>query len=268
LSWNRIRKSTTAASDSHSHPSPSPSPRNADGVYHSDHDADAVMSSWTRSGKCQTLSGSCGKGFMLHTRTCLREGRGDGKMCSDFETEKKEDCYINCSRPSGITDWGHPNDAPGIPIGSPLKGWYDVTGQGQPNDYCRWIGVDDGLTWACHSTKDPYVKANPGHIVFSGGPANKLVPFVPSLVERACGQGNIYLLATDPDLRKSIVNGFFSKCGSPCVFDHRNPKSGWVFEGGVWNRVNDMLRHPCGQGRDIVDAVHRYERLFNVRNAW
>lgn len=242
---------------------------------------DAVMTPWSSSEQCKTLSGSCGKGQIVYTRQCLREGKNGGKMCSEFRTRKVQDCYKNCLRPEGIMDWGHPNDSPRIPIGGPIKGWYDLSGQGQPNDYCRWVGVPGdslvrsangdetgGITWACHSENDPYVKANPRHVTFSTGPANHLVPYVPEMVIKACGPDNIYLKARDPDLQKSIVNGFFTKCGSQCVYDHRNPKMGWVFEGGQWNRVEDMMQHRCGVGEGLKRAIRRYEKVYDVKNAW
>ena len=166
------------------------------------------MSPWTSNNSCKTLSGSCGKGQIVHTRRCVQEGKNGGKTCSEYLTEKSEDCYVNCLRPK-VVDWGYPNDAPNIPIGSPLKGWYDASGQGQPNDYCRWVGVpskDSEVMWACHNEKDPYVKMNPRHVTFSTGPANKLVPFVPELLTKKCGAANIYSSAKDPDLQNFIFD--------------------------------------------------------------
>ena len=231
--------------------------------------ADATYSPWKQS-VCKTLSGTCGKGEIVMTRTCVREGSGVGKRCNDEPLHKSQDCYVQCTRPT-VVDWGHPNDANGIPIGSPLKGWYDISGQGQPNDYCRWVGPPRDKFFACHVEKDPYVKVDPSHISFSGGPANQMVPFHPTLIKSMCPTKNEhFLLARDPDLRKSIANGMFSHCGAWCVYDYRNPKTGWMFDGAKWNRVEDMPSHQCGtiHQNEMISAVRRYEDKYAVQNAW
>jgi len=228
----------------------------------------AILTEWSE-GECQTLSGTCGKGEVIHTRSCLREGTGNGKRCSDYPLEKKSSCYVQCPRPNNVVDWGHSNDAAGIPLGAPKKGWYDVSGQGQPNDYCRYVGEPGKIFWACHVEKEPYVKMDPSHLSFSGGPSNKEIPFVPHLVRKMCPDHNVYETATDPDLQKSIANGFFARCGAKCVYDHRNPKSGWTFDGG-WQRIDDMSIHACGTllKDEMRKSIDRYESIYDVKNAW
>lgn len=230
---------------------------------------DAQFSPWTQ-GACQTLSGTCGKGEMILTRSCVRDGSGDGKKCDDFQREKKLPCYVQCPRPKNVVDWGHANDTPGIPLGAPKKGWYDVSGQGQPNDYCRYVGANGEMFWACHVENEPYVQMDPSHLSFSGGPTNKEIPFVPSLVRQMCPDDNAYGAALDPDLQKSIANGFFSHCGARCVYDHRNPKTGWTFDGIRWNRIENMAIHACGMTfkDEMNKAIDRYEKIYDVKNAW
>jgi len=230
---------------------------------------DATLSDWEK-GKCKTLSGTCGKGTFKMTRNCLQEGTGDGFRCNDVPLESNANCYVQCKRPENIIDWGHPNDAEGLPAGSPKKGWYDISGQGQPNDYCRWVGDHSSRFWACHVEKDPYVRSDPAHISFSGGPANQLIPFHPSLIEKMCGKAPHLLAAQDPDLRISIANGFMSNCGARCVYDHRNPKTGWTYSNGHWLRIEDMSRHVCGtvHKNELDAAKKRYEKVYDVRNAW
>jgi hypothetical protein len=236
---------------------------------------DALLSPW-KPGTCKTLSGTCGKGQMNMTRTCVQDGSGNGQRCSDAGLSKIVDCYVQCSRPSDVVDWGHLNDFPSLPVGSPMKGWYDISGQGQPNDYCRWVGgygkagAPSGIFWACQSEKDPYVKTDPGYITFSAGPANRLIPYHPALVERMCPGHTAYLMARDPDLQRSIANGFMARCGARCVYDHRNPKNGWWFNGTKWERIENMIVHPCSTRfkEEMDGAIGRYEKLFDVRNAW
>ena len=229
---------------------------------------DAMLSPW-KQGKCKTLSGTCGKGQMTITRRCMQEGQGDGERCSDAGLSKHVDCYVECPRPSNVVDWGHPNDLPGLPIGSPLKGWYDISGQGQPNDYCRWVN-DKNTFWACQSEKEPYINADPSNITFSGGPANKMVPYHPTLVRKMCPGHTAYLATQDPDLQKSIANGMMARCGARCVYDYRNPKNGWWFNGTKWERIENMIVHPCGTqfASEMQNAIDKYEKLFDVRNAW
>jgi len=230
---------------------------------------DALLSPWTN-GKCKTLSGACGKGTMTATRSCIRDGTGEGKRCSNTALTQQKDCYVQCPRPKDVVDWGHSNDYPGLPIGSPLKGWYDISGQGQPNDYCRWVGEKGKMFWACQSEKDPYVKTDPSHISFSGGPANRSIPYHPTLVNKMCPTQRLYLSASDPDLQKSIANGLFARCGSRCVYDHRNPKNGWWFDGMKWTRIENMITHPCGTKfkDEMTKAVKKYEKIYDVKNAW
>lgn len=234
------------------------------------HNQDAQMSPWIN-GKCKTLSGTCGKGTMNLTRQCLKDGYGDGKRCVEETTTKKQDCYVQCSRPKNVIDWGHPDDAKGLPVGSPRKGWYDISGQGQPNDYCRWVGEPKSRFWACHVEKDPYVEVDPSHISFSGGPANRSIPFHPQLITKMCPIDHNYLLeARDPDLRKSIANGFLSHCGAKCVYDHRNPKSGWYYDGKKWDPIPDTSKHVCGTlyKNEMKKAMSRYEMMYDVKNAF
>jgi len=232
---------------------------------------DAVLGPWIPKGQCKAFSGSCGRGELTMEKKCVMEGTNGGKMCSDFRiVEKSQDCYVDCDRPKDVVDWGHPNDSPDIPIGGPKKGWYDFTGQGVPNDYCRWVGVLGNIFWACHTEKGPYTKADPKHITFSGGPANTLESVTPSGLLKPCPTDMVYALAQDVDLQKSIVNGFNGKCGSRCVYDHRNPKTGWTFENEKWIRIDNMSLHKCGKDNilDMKNAKNTYDKVYDVRNSW
>ena len=77
-------------------------------------------------------------------------------------------------------------------------------------------------------------------------------------------------VAEDPDLQKSIANGFIAGCGTRCVYDHRNPKTGWTFNGNTWERVSNMGQHRCGVAEKdaLRAAISNYEKLYDVKNAW
>lgn len=229
-------------------------------------DNDAIVSDWDKS-KCKTLSGNCGRGTLKMTRRCIKDGTGNGTKCADMEMHKETPCWINCPRPT-VVDWGYPNDTRGIPIGMPKKGWYDISGQGQPNDYCRFVGPADGVKWSCQVEKEPYIDMDPKNIVFSAGPANTKLPYDATVVRSTCDDP-VYLAATDPDLQLSIANGFYSHCGARCVYDHRNPKTGWEYLNG-WKRVDDMSKNRCGVNHrnELIKAMERYDSVHNVKNAW
>ena len=233
---------------------------------------DAVLGPWLPKGSCSAHSGTCGKGEITMERKCIQEGRNGGKTCLDFgEVEKIEDCYVDCQRPKGIVDWGHANDSKGIPPLGPHKGWYDFTGQGQPNDFCRWVGEDGNKFWACHTSKGPYVKGDPTHITFSAGPANKLKIPSTNKINKVCPvDAALYRTSQDPDFLKSIANGFTGECGTRCVYDHRNPKTGWSHDGKSWVRIDDMSLHKCGAKyvADQIRAINTYEKLYDVKHSW
>ena len=219
-------------------------------------------------GECMPNKGKCGKGTLQKRRVCLREGENGGRTCSELADVKEADCWRSCDRPRDILDWGHSNDK--VQKG-PLKGWYDFTGQGIPNDYCRWVGDAANLTWACQTNDDPYVKANPNHLTFSGGPANRLNnTWDADMVAGLCPKYDHYTRATDPDLQKSIANGFFSHCGATCIYDYRNPHQGWIWNGSEYVRIPDMSKHVCGTQHvnEMQGAMQQYDRFFDTKNAW
>lgn len=230
---------------------------------------DAIISDW-QAGKCRTFSGQCGRGEQTFTRQCIQDGKNGGIMCSSLPLHETKECYVTCLRPT-VVDWGHPNDSPYIPPDAPRKGWYDITGQGEPNDYCRFVGPSTGAFWACHTQKDAYVKTDPKHVTFSTGPAHTVARQFSeqSLIEK-CPDDLSFLAAKDPDLRKSIANGFFIHCGSPCVYDHRNPKMGWTWNGQEWKRVLDMSQHACGTTfkSQQTAALQLYEALHGTQQSW
>ena len=214
---------------------------------------------------CKPLNGKCGKGSMRVRKLC------HGKDCPEGKNEEKTiSCYVECAKPYEVVDWGHPNDLSTLPIGGPRKGWYDFTGQGVPNDYCRWVGDAENPFWSCQTDEDTHVKADPYHITFSGGPSNRAVPVNLSDIERKCPLHTHLQKATDPELLKSIANGFIADCTSRCVYDYKNPKTGWVYKDGFWLRVDDMEKHKCGKlfKDELKSAMKNYENLFKVRNAW
>lgn len=232
---------------------------------------DATLGSWTPKTTCQAFSGACGRGEIIMERKCLNEGQNGGQMCADFGvTERKDECYVDCPRPVDIVDWGYPNDDKGNPA-TPRKGWYDFSGQGQPNDYCRWVGESNNRFWACHTQKSPYVKADSNHITFSAGPSNNMKPFKSDEINKLCPKdASIFLTATDPDLQRSIANGFVANCSSRCVYDHRDPNTGWAFDGNTWIRVENMQAHQCGQTapQEYKKAIENYNRVYDVKHAW
>jgi hypothetical protein len=232
---------------------------------------DAELSNWVVAEGCKAHSGSCGKGQAVMERKCLREGKNSGKLCSQIgPTRKTVDCWVHCEKPTDVVDWGHPNDAAGLPEGSPRKGWYDFTGQGQPNDYCRWVGPNESKFWACHTRHSPYDKADVNHITFSAGPANDMKPFSIQGVRQMCPMNGAYAEATDPDLQKSIANGFMSHCGARCVYDHRNPKTGWTYDGKRWVRIDNMTMHECGisHKNEMKKAIQQYDKKYDVKHSW
>ncbi len=60
-----------------------------------------------------------------------------------------------------ITDFGY--IAPGI-----VAGWFDYQKQGVPHDYCRWVGSNNDIYFACALAGDtnPYTKVDPNNSVF------------------------------------------------------------------------------------------------------
>lgn len=49
-----------------------------------------------------------------------------------------------------IGDPGYADNA--LPTFGRKRGWYDASGQGVPNDYCRYVGsggIGDGINWSC-----------------------------------------------------------------------------------------------------------------------
>lgn len=227
----------------------------------------AIMGEYV-SGPCIPLKGRCGKGTMTMKRQCISDGADGGHTCAKLSDPVEKECWTPCERSKGILDWGHPNSK--VPEG-PLKGWYDFTGQGIPNDYCRWVGDNGSMQWACQTDTEPYAKANPRHITFSGGPANKFnTKWDPNEVQRFCPKFGHYTKADDPDLQKSILNGFFSQCGSTCIYDYRNPRQGWLWNGSTYERIPDMSKHACGtqHENEMQEAIKQYEKYTDTRNAW
>ncbi len=233
---------------------------------------DAKVSEWTATGECVPIGGrKCGKGTVVMERVCHREGSGGGTTCAQMGLRKEGECYKTCDRPF-ITDWGHPNDPD---LAGPRKGWYDVTGQGTPNDYCRWVGDGSGKRFACQTHDEAYMNADRRHLVFSGGPANRLIDFDAPTLRKKCpvdavmytGQGS-----SDPDFKKSIANGFFSSCGARCVYDYRNPtrQGWWIDVANKVQRIDDMRNHVCGRDHtvEMESAIKRYEDLYEQKNAW
>lgn len=229
---------------------------------------DAVVGEWTATGECVPFGGkSCGKGEITLERNCLQEATGNGKTCEQLGLKKTVDCHKTCAQPD-VTDWGHPDTPEDT---GPRKGWYDVTGQGVPNDYCRTVGSTK--FFACQTHDEPYLKVDRGHVAFSAGPANRLIPFDVATIGRSCPTDYVmYIGSSDPDFRKSVANGFYSRCGARCVYDHRNPtrQGWWIGDKNKVTRIEDMRKHPCGTtfGGEMDAAVKRYEDLYDTKNAW
>lgn len=223
---------------------------------------DAALSNWTE-GECKPTKGNCGIGIKTSTRSC-NDGANGGVMCTDYKLTKDESCYITCKRPDNILDWGHPND---VTEQLPLKGWYDFTGQGVPNDFCRWVGESNNMKFACQTSNDPYVMADPNHLTFSSGPAKKLIAGNDENVSKVCPtlRG-----LSDPDLKTSIANRFITNCQSKCVYDYRNPKTGWTFNADTekWERI-DSDKHECLTNKaDVQNAIDHYNELYSIKHSW
>ena len=73
-----------------------------------------------------------------------------------------------------LTDKGFEDNSPKIEsLKYPKKGWYDVSGQGVPNDYCRAVGDSPTIFWACAlaGQTDQYTRTSNSLSVFEKGPS-------------------------------------------------------------------------------------------------
>ncbi len=67
------------------------------------------------------------------------------------------------------------------------------------------------------------------------------------VIDNYCPNNNyaqIYYNVTDTNIIKSIEMKYFAHCGAWCIFDHRDPRSGWFWEPHKkeWNYLGDLYK--------------------------
>jgi Cys-rich repeat protein len=94
-------------------------------------------------GKCKT-DADCKPGQMCRDKKCAARPAPAPGCQADAQCPSGQKCLGGkCVAPKprqGVTDCGYP--------GSP-HGWFDVQGQGVPNDYCRFVGDPPNIQLQC-----------------------------------------------------------------------------------------------------------------------
>jgi hypothetical protein len=192
---------------------------------------------------------TCIDGGGLHCRE-IASRCGDGQKCklsSDclsghcYHKENSDEIKIDCAEPAIIQGW----DDPGYPDN--YRGWYDVQGCGQCNDYCRWVGN-------AGSGGDPNIKLMKGDSFWSC---------------RKAGTNTIYSTfnPTDKNYYGKPWNNNLVKCGGKSAVNPRSVSAAVAtkIEGGEYNyNINGIPLLPPSQigfgvcvscGNSILDGT-------------
>ena len=187
-----------------------------------------------------------------------------GGLCGKGKTERNHPCSIKCGRPD-IKDWGYFDDEDDI-RDFPSKGWYDVSGQGEPNDFCRVVGNRNAPYFACDNTSQRYLATSINNKAIVKGPAIISLDSKTATDKGICTTyENLPIPLPDSEVfKQSVEAGMRIDCTRAIVFNIYKPIEGWEYSNGQWvffaNRHSDKALQN--------QAIERYNKLHQIQDSF